>query len=82
MARDEINVSRRNKLSVPTRTKRRWVKRPSTVAADLATGPGMDRAIKYVFDTFKAPPEILINTVLPGYLVEDVTIRALDCTTS
>ena len=41
----------------------RWA---GTVAADLATGPGMDRAVTYVFDSFKAPPEILINNLGVG----------------
>jgi NAD(P)-dependent dehydrogenase (short-subunit alcohol dehydrogenase family) len=41
----------------------RWA---GTVAADLATGPGMDRAVQYVFDTFKGPPDILINNLGVG----------------
>jgi NAD(P)-dependent dehydrogenase (short-subunit alcohol dehydrogenase family) len=41
----------------------RWA---GTVAADLATGPGMDRAIQYAFDTFKAPPDILVNNLGVG----------------
>jgi NAD(P)-dependent dehydrogenase (short-subunit alcohol dehydrogenase family) len=51
---------------------RRW---KATVAADLSTGPGMDRAITYVFDTFKAPPDILINNLGVGNAApfEDIT---------
>jgi NAD(P)-dependent dehydrogenase (short-subunit alcohol dehydrogenase family) len=37
-----------------------------TVAADLATGPGVDRAVAYALDAFGGPPDILINNLGVG----------------
>lgn len=37
-----------------------------TIAADLSTGEGVDRAVQYVLDVFKGPPDILINNLGVG----------------
>lgn len=34
-----------------------------TIAADLATAPGVERAVSYVLDTFGRPPDILVNNL-------------------
>src|SRR5205085_4180719 len=39
---------------------KRWT---GVVAADLASGAGMDHAIKYVLETLGGPPDILINNL-------------------
>ena len=41
----------------------RW---KGTVAANLSTAAGVDRAVAYVLDTFKGPPDILINNLGVG----------------
>jgi NAD(P)-dependent dehydrogenase (short-subunit alcohol dehydrogenase family) len=37
-----------------------------TVAANLATGPGVDRAVAFALETFNGPPDILINNLGVG----------------
>ncbi len=41
----------------------------STVAADLATPAGVDRAVAHAVDTFNGPPDILINNLGVGNAV-------------
>jgi NAD(P)-dependent dehydrogenase (short-subunit alcohol dehydrogenase family) len=37
-----------------------------TVAADLASGQGVEKAVSYVLDTFGGPPDILVNNLGVG----------------
>lgn len=38
----------------------------ATITADLASAPGMDRAVEYTIETFGGPPDILVNNLGVG----------------
>jgi len=42
---------------------KKWL---ATIAADLSTGPGIERAVRFAVDTFGGPPDIVINNLGVG----------------